>query len=149
MWSSWKSHLLGIGIRMWMFKSGFHDSLSDRVEISTPINSWKRGNFNFKLLSFNFIQKFILLVVEGVHLMQRSQSPYEGDIFHETPTNLFFYSRLLLLNTVTLQSVFVLCDLLTAVTLAKAASLFYRETVKILHFSHIFSTFLKTDCKNR
>ena len=44
MWNSWKSHALGAVIRAWMFNSGFYESLADRVEISTPLNSWKRGN---------------------------------------------------------------------------------------------------------
>ena len=35
--------VLGAFIRAWMFKSGFHESLTERVEISTPMNSWKRG----------------------------------------------------------------------------------------------------------
>lgn len=43
MYGLWKSTALGAVIRAWMFHSGYHDSLSDRVEISTPLNSWKRG----------------------------------------------------------------------------------------------------------
>lgn len=44
MWSSWKTILFGAAIRAWMFRAGFHDALSERVEISTPVNSWKRGS---------------------------------------------------------------------------------------------------------
>jgi len=94
-----------------MFKSGFSDSLSDRVEISTPINSWKR-------------------VVEGVHLYQRSQSPYEGDIFHETPIGLVFYTYLQQLNPILLQVVFILCDILTATTLSYASGKFFLSIVE-------------------
>lgn len=111
MWKSFQINTLGILIRAWMFKSGFSDSLSDRVEISTPINSWKR-------------------VVEGVHLYQRSQSPYEGDIFHETPIGLVFYTYLQQLNPILLQVVFILCDILTATTLSYASGKFFLSIVE-------------------
>ncbi|KZS16662.1 phosphatidylinositol glycan anchor biosynthesis class U protein [Daphnia magna] len=111
MYSPWKSNILGVVIRAWMFNSGFYESLSDRVEISTPLNSWKR-------------------VVEGVYLHQRSQSPYEGDVFHETPTGLLFYTYLLKLNCNVLQAVFILCDVITAIVLTKATRLFIQDIVK-------------------
>jgi len=111
MWKSLKITALGIFIRAWMFKSGFSESLSERVEISTPINSWKR-------------------VVEGVYLHQRSQSPYEGDVFHETPIGLMFYSYLLQWSPLVLQMVFILCDILTATTLSYACGKFYLSLVE-------------------
>lgn len=94
-----------------MFQSGFSDSLSERVEISTPINSWKR-------------------VVEGVYLFQRSQSPYEGDVFHGTPSELILFNYLTQLNPTLLQLVFIICDILTATTLAYASGKFFLNLVE-------------------
>lgn len=71
----------------------------------------------------------LLLVIEGVYLLERSQSPYEGDIFHETPTALFFYSYLLKLSNTALHFFFIACDITTACMLMKASSLFFHSMV--------------------
>ena len=71
------------------------------------------------------------VVVEGVHLYRRSQSPYEGDIFHETPTGLMFYNYLLQFNPIMLQTVFILCDILTATALSCACRKFFLTLVSI------------------
>jgi len=59
MWNSWRTIALGAVIRAWMFRAGFYDSLVNRVEISTPINSWKRGTL--VCLPTGICQLFILL----------------------------------------------------------------------------------------
>lgn len=54
----------------------FGDTLKQRVEIVTPISSWKRA-------------------YEGVHLWNSGLDPYSGDLFHEYPISLQFYKFLL------------------------------------------------------
>ncbi len=133
MWNSWKSHALGTVIRAWMFHSGFYESLADRVEISTPLNSWKRGTDlscqTLKFEMFWFTPLVVSTVVEGAFLHQRSQSPYDGDVFHETPIGLAFYSYLLKLNVGVLYAVFILCDALTAIALTEATKIFFKDIV--------------------
>ena len=75
------------------------------------------------------IVSLLFPVIEGVYLHGRSQSPYEGDGFHETPTGLFFYTLLLRLNPVFLQMFFICCDVITALALTKASGLFFQSLV--------------------
>ena len=135
MWSGWKSAALGAAIRVWAFRAGFHDFLSERVEISTPINSWKRGTnilAQLLLIHFIFITSFYMIaVIEGVYLEARSQSAFDGNVFHESPVGLVFYSFLLKLSPVLLQLAFIFCDVLTALALTKASSIFFAEMVPI------------------
>jgi hypothetical protein len=152
MLSSWKSNALGVIIRVWMFNSGFHETLSDRVEISTPLNSWKRGmrqsqkpqlSFFFKILS----PFLYFLVIEGVYLHQRSQSPYEGDVFHETPTGLVFYSYLLKLNFNILHAIFILCDVLTAFVLTETTRIFFQNIVSVNLFFFQILKLIEIGCR--
>jgi len=73
-------------------------------------------------------------VIEGAYLHQRSQSPYEGDVFHETPTGLVFYTYLLKLNCNVLQAIFILCDVLTAFVLTEATRIFFQDIVSTNYF---------------
>ena len=73
----------------------------------------------------------LVLVIEGVYLHQRSQSPYEGDVFHETPTGLVFYSYLLKLDFNLLRAIFIFCDVLTALVLTEATRIFFQDIVSI------------------
>lgn len=76
-----------------------------------------------------WLYSHFFLVVEGVFLNERSQSPYDGDTFHETPTGLFFYSHLLKLNNGMLRALFIFCDILTAFALMQATNLFFKDIV--------------------
>lgn len=71
------------------------------------------------------------VVVEGVYLFQRSQSPYEGDVFHGTPSELILFNYLTQLNPTLLQLVFIICDILTATTLAYASGKFFLNLVRL------------------
>ena len=73
-----------------------------------------------------------LAVIEGVFLHQRSQSPYDGDVFHETPIGLLFYSYLLRLNVGFLYAIFTLCDAFTAIALTQATQIFFRDIVSYM-----------------
>jgi len=80
--------------------------LSGRVELNTPVNSWKR-------------------VVEAVALDKAGISPYGSDAFHEAPLMLILYKNLMGLGSY-VNAVFVCADVLTAFVLEKAARLFAR-----------------------
>ncbi|CAB3363719.1 Hypothetical predicted protein [Cloeon dipterum] len=90
--------------------SGFQKVIEERVEVSTPLNSWKR-------------------VTEGVHLMKNGISPYEGDLFHETPLGLFFYSWLLTLKQPLLDLFFILMDAATCLCLQSVAASYSAQAV--------------------
>uniref|UniRef100_T1J4W4 Phosphatidylinositol glycan anchor biosynthesis class U protein n=1 Tax=Strigamia maritima TaxID=126957 RepID=T1J4W4_STRMM len=60
----WFLHALGVVIRCCLVHSSLPAILKSCVEVSTPMNSWKR-------------------VVEGVFLHERGIDPYTGDIYHE------------------------------------------------------------------
>jgi len=81
--------------------------LSGRVELNTPVNSWKR-------------------VVEAVALENAGISPYGSDAFHEAPLMLIFYKHLIKWLGSYVNAVFILADILTAIVLEKSARLFAR-----------------------
>jgi len=90
-------------IRMWLLRTA-SSSLVQRVELSTPLNSWKR-------------------LVEGVTLSANGVDPYSGAIFHETPLTLAAFSYLLRsLSPLAIDAVFVMADLLAAFLLGKLAA---------------------------
>lgn len=45
--------LLAGAIRFFLMNSEFQKIISDRVEVSTALNSWKRGNINIKNIYVN------------------------------------------------------------------------------------------------
>uniref|UniRef100_A0A1B6LCH5 Phosphatidylinositol glycan anchor biosynthesis class U protein n=1 Tax=Graphocephala atropunctata TaxID=36148 RepID=A0A1B6LCH5_9HEMI len=89
-------------IRLWLSLSDYKQVISDRVEISTPLNSWKR-------------------VTEGVVLYNEGTDPYVGDMFHETPLGLVVFHWMILNFPRWLHLVFIGCDLITGYLLYKAA----------------------------
>lgn len=56
--------VLGVVFRLGLTYTVIGEWISDRVEVSTPLNSWRR-------------------VTEGLHLHRMHMSPYDGDVFHE------------------------------------------------------------------
>jgi len=58
---------VGAGLRIWLLRSPILAHwLSERPELVTPLTSWKR-------------------VTEGLALRRGGMSPYDGDVYHETP----------------------------------------------------------------
>lgn len=41
--------LVAFLIRLWLTSSDYRQVISDRVELSTPVNSWKRGKLLYKM----------------------------------------------------------------------------------------------------
>lgn len=95
--------VLGFILRLGLIYTPLARPVSDRVEVSTPMNSWRR-------------------VTEGLYLHRMRLSPYDGDIFHEPPLSLMVYDYI----TKTIEErwiplLFVACDLVTALLLAHGA----------------------------
>ena len=65
--------LLGLIGRLWLFRSsGMSRWLAGRSELATPLTAWRR-------------------LTEGLALVRAGVSPYDGDVFHETPLMLKFF----------------------------------------------------------
>uniref|UniRef100_A0A146L6N0 Phosphatidylinositol glycan anchor biosynthesis class U protein n=1 Tax=Lygus hesperus TaxID=30085 RepID=A0A146L6N0_LYGHE len=103
---------LAAAIRVGLIYSQYRQTIADRVEVSTLLNSWKR-------------------MTEGVALYRHGISPYEGDIFHETPIALYLCD--FMINNIPdfIGLVYVLVDILSGVMLyftAKAYMVELEET---------------------
>lgn len=92
-------------MRYWLINSEYGQIIANRVEIATPLNSWKR-------------------LMEGVYLYDHNISPYNGDMFHENPIILVIFHQLVKLVPYLLPLLFTLCDLFTAWLLYKTAAQF-------------------------
>lgn len=108
--------VLAIVIRLLLVNSSYRNEISERVEISTPVNSWKRGLFFIPFTSL-LMTKWLITGIEGIDLLTKGISPYSGDTFHETPIFLLFYSMLNELNEISINILYVMCDAATAVCL--------------------------------
>lgn len=108
----WLSNFILAGtIRFLLMNSEYQKVISDRVEISTALNSWKR-------------------VTEGVYLYNCGIDPYTGDLFHETPIGLYIFNFIQQhLSQWVLFCLFVSIDLLTAVFLGLTAKQYTTELV--------------------
>lgn len=94
-------------VRYWLIHIDYWQTISNRVEIATPLNSWKR-------------------LIEGVYLYDRKINPYEGDSFHESPIMLIFFHFLMKNVPYLLPLLFTLLDLLTAHLLYRTSKAFVR-----------------------
>lgn len=94
-------------VRYWLIHIDYWQTIANRVEIATPLNSWKR-------------------LVEGVYLYDHNINPYDGDSFHESPIMLVFFHYLLKNVPNLLPVLFTLLDLLTAHLLYKTSKAFTR-----------------------
>ena len=100
----WLGFFAGIASRIYLMQSEIFN-LSDRPELATPLNSYKR-------------------LREGIVLSQNGLDPYSGVLFHETPLALKLFSILYEnLSAPLANMIFVLGDILTAVVLGKVADL--------------------------
>ncbi|XP_071538949.1 phosphatidylinositol glycan anchor biosynthesis class U protein [Panulirus ornatus] len=104
----WLMYLLGAGVRLWLMSTSGAEYISKRVELSTPLNSWKR-------------------VEEGVFLHSQGIPVYSGGVFHETPLCLFVSGFLMRSWQDYLPLLFVTCDLLTAALLSTVAASYSKQ----------------------
>ncbi|KAF8787577.1 phosphatidylinositol glycan anchor biosynthesis class U protein-like [Argiope bruennichi] len=101
--------MMAVGIRYILSYKA--DALGNRVEISTPMNSWKRA-------------------VEGVSLWKRGINPYDSDIIHESPFALAVYDYLVTYIPDSIDVLFIACDLLVSTILSHFAKYYLEEYVK-------------------
>ncbi|XP_028156158.1 phosphatidylinositol glycan anchor biosynthesis class U protein [Ostrinia nubilalis] len=94
-------------VRYWLIHLDYWQTIANRVEIATPLNSWKR-------------------LVEGVFLYDQGINPYAGDAFHESPLMLIFFHFLMKRCPFLLPLIFTILDLLTAYLLYKTSKSFIR-----------------------
>lgn len=86
-------------LRYWLiFISKHQNSIANHVEVSTPLNSWKR-------------------VQEGLYLYSIGINPYHGDILHEAPISMFFYQMITEKIGLSTGTVFITFDIITACVL--------------------------------
>ncbi|XP_072944051.1 phosphatidylinositol glycan anchor biosynthesis class U protein [Epargyreus clarus] len=94
-------------VRYWLIHIDYWQTIANRVEIATPLNSWKR-------------------LIEGVYLYENGINPYEGDSFHESPILLVFFHYLLKRTPYLLPLLFTILDLLTAFLLYRTSKCFIK-----------------------
>lgn len=92
--------LLGGAIRYIMMSSKYFSIISERIEVSTPLNSFKR-------------------LQEGIYLYKNEIDPYQGDMVHETPLLLATLVWVFTLIPQLIPWIYLLVDLATAFILYK------------------------------
>lgn len=90
--------VVAAAVRYFLLFSKYQSIISNHIEVSTPINSWKR-------------------VSEGLYLYKNNINPYDGDLLHETPLSLLFYKTLLGLFNNCVELIFLLFDIFTGILL--------------------------------
>lgn len=92
-------------IRYWLITSDYQEVIADHVEVSTPVNSWKR-------------------IEEGLYLKQNNINPYSGDGLHESPLIILAYEKTIAFLGENFPFVFIFADLLTAYVLYSVCALY-------------------------
>jgi len=111
-WPLWPAYVLAGCLRFWLCTGPMGPMLGDRVELATPLNSYKR-------------------LVEGITLMENGVDPYTGALFHETPLALHLFAFVRhQLPPQFVPYLFVLSDLLAAFVLGSLARAFSRRLLK-------------------
>ncbi|XP_040494135.1 phosphatidylinositol glycan anchor biosynthesis class U protein isoform X4 [Ursus maritimus] len=99
--------VVAVTVRAALFRSSLAEFISERVEVVSPLSSWKR-------------------VVEGLSLLDLGVSPYSGAVFHETPLIIYLFHFLIDYA----ELVFMITDVLTAVALYFAIQDFNKVVFK-------------------
>ncbi|XP_076267223.1 phosphatidylinositol glycan anchor biosynthesis class U [Rhynchophorus ferrugineus] len=99
-------------LRYIIMTSKYQTTIANHVEVSTPMNAWKR-------------------VLEGLFLMSKNVDPYTGDLLHETPSALMFYKVMMNTFYSNINLMFIVFDIATGLFLYAAigryANLFQEE----------------------
>lgn len=98
-------------IRYFLITSKYAQVIKNRIEVSTPLNSWKR-------------------VEEGAFLYGSGVDPYVGDVYHENPLVLVGTHFLIEHLSQFIPMLFVLLDLLTGVFLYFMSKRTFMELVR-------------------
>jgi phosphatidylinositol glycan class U len=91
-------YTIGASIRYSLIFSRYQSIIGNHIEVSTPLNSWKR-------------------VSEGLYLQSKGINPYEGDLLHEAPIIMLLYQTLTRSLNLPVEIIFLITDLATAVVL--------------------------------
>ncbi|XKL59547.1 hypothetical protein PGB90_000563 [Kerria lacca] len=125
--------IIATAIRYWLFESDHNVILANRIEVSTPLNSWKR-------------------VLEGVVLYNEGTNPYVGDMFHETPLILWFFTWIIEHFSIKfINLLFIICDIITSFVLHQTAEMYLQqlfqqqEKDKITYAEDVDEALLKKD----
>ncbi|XP_058448317.1 phosphatidylinositol glycan anchor biosynthesis class U protein [Malaya genurostris] len=102
------SIVLGAVVRYLLMNSDYATTIQNRVEIATPVNSWKRAT-------------------EGAYLYANGINPYSGDLYHQNPFVLVSVWYLLQKAVTLVGIVFIQFEIGTMFMLKKAATVFIRE----------------------
>lgn len=111
-------------IRYFLITSKFAEVIRNRIEVSTPLNSWKR-------------------VEEGVFLYGNGVDPYEGDVYHENPLVLVGTNFLIEHFSHFIPLLFVILDLITGVLLYLTAKITFQELVRSTFFFTFKHNFIR------
>lgn len=122
--------VLGGALRLYLATSDWGAILANRIEIATPLNSFKRGRKTSVDITFSLLNFFSISVQEGIYLLKQGTNPYDGDMVHEIPLVLWFlvYASEYLKGLLPL--LYVLADITTAGVLYKIAKLFVRNKLQ-------------------
>ncbi|XP_051997493.1 phosphatidylinositol glycan anchor biosynthesis class U protein-like [Xyrauchen texanus] len=99
--------VVAVTIRAVLFRSSLAELISERVEVVSPLNAWKR-------------------VVEGLALLDLGVSPYSGDVFHETPLIIYLFH----FTIDYAEIVFIIADVITAVSLYLAIQIYSKNVFR-------------------
>jgi len=125
-------------IRYLLIISKYAQIIQNRIEISTPLNSWKRGinNENFNKILTCLMPR--VSVKEGAFMYNANINPYTGDMYHENP--LILITTNFLINKVphAIPFLIILLDLAAGVFLFKMAQRFIGEMVCESIFIYLF-----------
>ncbi|XP_058818659.1 phosphatidylinositol glycan anchor biosynthesis class U protein [Topomyia yanbarensis] len=100
--------VLGAVVRYLLINSDYAVTIQNRVEIATPINSWKRAT-------------------EGAHLYANGINPYEGDLYHQNPFILVSVWYFLQKASTFIGVVFIQLEVGTMFMLKMATTVFITE----------------------
>lgn len=96
--------------------------LTNRVEVSTPVTSFKRCKYLHRGHDRDATIADIRIVQEGVFLYSHNINPYDGGVFHQAPLFLTLFSVLdPFAYPLAVDLVYILCDLFGAIALMRIA----------------------------
>ncbi|KAI8364651.1 GPI transamidase subunit PIG-U [Radiomyces spectabilis] len=97
------AYVVALAIRLAMFSiPSIATTLADRVELTTPVTSYKR-------------------LAEGVFLYESNVPPYDADLFHQMPLLLGLFSILRTLPSFVIPALYSMVDMIIAHCLGKIA----------------------------
>lgn len=135
-------------VRCFLITSNFAQSIRNRVEISTPLNSWKRSMIDLFLFFCGWMKIlwlnsdclyliYLFSVQEGAFLYKNNVNPYSGDLYHENPLILYASNFLIQNAGAYIPYIFVACDLFCAFLLYRMAKELIPQMVSGLFSWHV------------